>query len=74
MLRGFLFNFPFPFFLIFAGTLGSYSELRQGHIYILAPEIAELITSSEEEALQMRVNAADLHKRLWNSLPCPPAR
>lgn len=64
MLRGFLFNFPFPFFLIFVGTLGSYSELSQGHIYILAPEIAELITSSEEEALQMRVKAADLHKRL----------
>ena len=55
MLRGFLFNFPFPFLLIFAGTLGSYSELSQGHIYILAPEIAELITSSEEEALQLRV-------------------
>ena len=60
----FLFNCLFPFFLIFAGTLGSYSELSQGHIYILAPEIAEFITSSEEEALQIRVKAVGLHKRL----------
>lgn len=49
MLRGFLFNFPFPSFLILVGILGRYSELSQGHIYILAPEIAEFITSSEEE-------------------------
>lgn len=72
ILRGFLFNFPFPFFLILLGTLGSYSELSQGHSYILDPEITEFITSSKEEVMSMKVKAANVHRWLFK-LPLLPS-
>lgn len=50
-LRDFLLNFYFPFFSLLLGTLNRDSELSQGHISVVAPEITEFITAAEGEAL-----------------------
>lgn len=53
-MESFLFNLLFSFLLDIVGTVDKYSELSQANIYVLVPEIAEFITSSEGEALSRK--------------------